>query len=198
MLYRSRFAVTTVMLLVVGSLTSSASALLFVSTGQTGAQVQTDVNHTKYWTYTVSADVTDVDGALFTMKKGSATTEDITFSIIEGTFGDYGSATPLFERTLTPASFTQSFDGVMFQDTPITLAAGTTYTGVLSSLANDPQSEAYFIKQALLSFVDGNGDPVTPSGGGEIVSGDSNIPEPATLALFAVAGMMLPLRRRQR
>ena len=195
---RFSFAITVVSLLVLGSLADSASASLYVSTGHTGAQVQTDISHTRFWTYTVTADVNGVDGALFTMKRGPATVELITFSIFEGTFGDYGTAEAILEVTLSPASFTQRFSEVAFQDTPINLMAGTTYTGVLASDALDPQSTAYFIKKNVLTFVDENGTPVTPEGGGKIVMEDTNMPEPASMALFAVAGMVLSLRRRHR
>lgn len=177
-------------------LAGPASAALFVSTGQTGAQVQCDINHTRFWTYTVTADVNDVDGALFNMKIGSGTVEDITFSIFEGTFDDYGTAPSLLELTLTPASFTQSFDWIPFQTTAINLQAGVTYTGVLASDALDPQESAYFIKEDVLKFVDEYGVDVTPDGGGEITTEDTNMPEPISLALFALASLMMPRRRR--
>jgi hypothetical protein len=70
---------------------TSAHAGVFITTGHTGAQVQDDINHTQYWTYSLSANVNGVDGGLFTMKKGPSTVDDITFDIIQGTYADFGS-----------------------------------------------------------------------------------------------------------
>lgn len=171
-------------------LATSAHASIFVSTGHTGAQVQTDINHTQYWTFGLVADLSDVTGALFTMKRGQNTTESITFAIFEGVFSDFGTATNLMSVTLGPSSFTQSFDWVMFAATPINLLAGHTYTGVLFSNADDPQDEAYFIKggsNADLHCFDENGKP----------SEDCPItPAPGALALFGIAGAALAGRRR--
>jgi len=170
--------------------TGSANALLFVSTGQTGAQVQLDVNHTQHWTYTVSANVNGVDGGLFTMKDGVNTSLNITFAIIQGTFADFGSVVPLMSVTLSqPGPFTQSFAPITFQGTAISLLAGTTYTAVLFSSTADVQSQAYFIKgggEAALFFVDESGNPVTPPGGGGITNGPITASEPNSLALSAV------------
>lgn len=197
MFHHLRLIIVVAILATVGFVVLPAQASLFVSTGHTGAQVQCDINHTRFWTYTVTADVFGVDGALFDMKRGPNTSADITFAIIQGTFSDFGTATPIFEKTLTPSAFTQSYEPVMFQNTATNLYAGTTYTGVLYSNAADPQDLAYFIKEGLLYFVNENGDRVTPPGGGSIVPGDTNIPEPATLALLALAGaVIIPARRK--
>ncbi len=171
-------------------LATSAQASIFVSTGQTGAQVQSDINHSQHWTFGLVADLSDVTGALFTMKRGQNTTESITFVIFEGVYADFGTATNLMSVTLGPSSFTQSFDWVMFAGTPINLLAGHTYTGVLFSNADDPQDEAYFIKggsDADLHCVDENGNP----------SEDCPItPAPGALAIFGLAGVAFGARRR--
>ncbi|MCE2883235.1 MAG: hypothetical protein LW636_12895, partial [Planctomycetaceae bacterium] len=67
------------------ALATTSHASLFMTTGQTGAQVQVDVNHTQHWTYTLTGNVSDVVGGLFTMKRGSQTTASITFEVFEGT-----------------------------------------------------------------------------------------------------------------
>ncbi len=171
-------------------LATSAHASIFVSTGHTGAQVQTDINHTQHWTFGLVADLSDVTGALLTMKRGQNTRESITFVIFEGVFSDWGTATNLMSVTLGPASFTQMYDYVLFAGTPIDLLAGHTYTGVLFSDADDPQDEAYFIKggsNSDLHCVDKYGNP----------SEDCPItPAPGALALFGLAGVALGLRRR--
>ena len=170
-----------------------ASAAIFVSTGQTGAQVQCDVNHTQHWTYSVSADVADISGALLTMKRGSQTTASISFVIFEGLFSDFGTATNLMSITLSPSAFTQSFSPVGFSGTPFDLIAGRTYTAVLFSSAIDSQSEAYFIKggsDTPLRFVDETGTNVTT--GGQI---SPPVPTPGALALLVLAGFAARRRR---
>jgi hypothetical protein len=181
---------TTAVALFVGH---AASASIFVSTGQTGAQVQCDINHTQHWTYSVSQDVADISGALLTMKRGSQTFATVTFAIFEGTFADFGSANSLLSVTLGPSAFTQSWAPVEFGGGPISLLAGRTYTAVLFSNAADMQSEAYFIKggsETPLAFVDSSGNPV--SGGGEITP---PIPAPGALCLLAAAGLRSRRRR---
>src|SRR5262245_9602081 len=79
--------------------TAAHAAGIFVSTGHTGAQVQCDVEHTQHWTYGVTQTIAGIDGALLTMKRGSTTFETITFSIFEGDFSAFGTATPLLSVT---------------------------------------------------------------------------------------------------
>lgn len=172
---------------------AAAEASIFVSTGQTGAQVQCDVNHTQHWTYSVSQDVADIGGALLTMKRGPQTSASITFSIYEGLFSDFGSAVNLLTLTLSPADFTQSWSPIMFSAAPIELRAGRTYTAVLFSAAQDSQSEAFFIKggtDSPLAFVDATGAPV--SGGGQV---QPPAPAPGAVALLALAGLTGRRRR---
>ncbi len=181
-------------LAIASSIAATSDAAVFVSTGHTGAQVQCDYQHFQHWTYSVSEDVTDISGALFTMKSGSQTTAAIDFVIFEGTYSDYGSATNLLSVTLGPDAFTTQFTPVMFSSTAITLIAGHTYTAVLASHALDPQSEAYFIKggsESPLSFVGPDG--VRWTGGGQITP---PTPAPGVAALFALAGFACRPRRR--
>ena len=175
--------------------TSVASAGLFVTTGQTGAQVQCDVNHTQSWTFSVSSDIVGIDGALLTMKRGSATTSAITFRIFEGTLANAGTAIDLLSVSLNPTAFTQSFGGVLFQaSSAITLRAGRTYTGMLFSSAVDAQSKAYFIKggsDAPLAWCDQSGATVSP--GSVLTTG--SVPAPGAAALVAIAGALSRRRR---
>lgn len=179
---------------------AARATTVFISTGHTGAQVQCDIAHTQYWTYSVSENVPDVGGALLDMKRGPHMDPNfpITFDIIQGTFDDFGTATPLLSVTLTPGAFAQDWNMVAFSNGTITLNAGTTYTGVLHSNAEDHQSTAYFIKGGNFQFVDAAGEPV--SGGGTIVSGESSapVPEPLTLAAvgMGIAGLGGYIRRR--
>ncbi len=142
--YRYRIACA-VMFAVFTAAAVPAQAVLFVTTGQTGAQVQLDVNHTQHWTYTLLTDVT-VEGAEFVMKRGPSTSADITFDIIEGTFADFGTATPVLSVTLGPIDFSQTYNPIAFVGNSANLLEGLTYTAVLHSNAPDVQSQAYFIK----------------------------------------------------
>jgi hypothetical protein len=187
---------------VVFAFSAPAQAALFVTTGQTGAQVGVSQSATQHWTYTVSVDVPEVDGGLFTMKKGPSTSADITFDIIQGLFSDFGTATPLLSVTLDPSDFTQQFAPVLFQSpTPIALSANVTYTAILYSSAPDQQNSAYFIKGGStmpLFFVDEEGNPQNP-GGGDIST--ALVPEPSTLVSFLLMGpavMALTGRTRRR
>lgn len=173
---------------------STAEAAIFVSTGQSGAQVQCDINHTQHWTYSVSQDVSDIGGALLTMKRGPSTSATISFVIFEGTFNDFPFATNLLSVTLGPSAFTQSWSPIAFSTNPISLLAGRTYTAVLFSDAVDTQSTAYFIKggsETPLAFVDESGTPVTT--GGEVVP--PGVPAPGAMALLALAGIVGRRRR---
>ncbi|MFM7051564.1 MAG: PEP-CTERM sorting domain-containing protein [Planctomycetota bacterium] len=169
------------------ALASTSHASLFMTTGQTGAQVQVDVNHTQSWTYTVPGHVNDILGGLFTMKRGSQTTASITFEVFEGTMADFPFASRLLSVTLGPEDFTQNWDWVPFTGKPFALTAGHTYTGVLWSNAPDNQSEAYFIKgggEAQLFFSDENGN------------NEGEVPAPGAIALLGLAGAIGSRRRR--
>ncbi len=172
---------------------SAARAALFVSTDQTGANVQCDVKNTQHWTYSVSQDVSDIVGGLFSMKRGPATFSTISFVIFEGTFADYGTSSNLLSVTLGPSDFTQQFSLVAFSSTPIELDAGKVYTAVLSSNAPDTQSSAYFIKTGSLMFVDDTGTPV--GGGPSIIP---PVPAPGAALLLAAAGLAARRRRLRR
>lgn len=186
-------AVSAAVLTSCACMSSTAHAAIFVSTGQTGAQVQCDINHTQHWTYSVSQDVGDIGGALLTMKRGPQTSASISFVIYEGTLADLALATNLLSVTLGPSDFTQNWSPIAFSATPITLLAGRTYTAVLYSDAIDSQSQAYFIKggsESPLAFVDQNGTPV--STGGQVVP---PVPAPGAIALLAIAGVVGRRRR---
>ena len=70
------------------AISAPAQAQLFVSTGITGANVQVDINHTQYWTFTPGSDIA-IDGALFTIKRGPQTGLGIVFSLFAGEFAEW-------------------------------------------------------------------------------------------------------------
>ncbi|MCE9620191.1 MAG: hypothetical protein K8R92_09815 [Planctomycetes bacterium] len=170
-----------------------SEAGFYISTGQMGAQVQCDTNHTQSWTFHVTQDVSDVMGASLVMKRGSQTSAGITFRINEITLNDdVASATTLLSVTLGSSAFSQQFNNVVFQAAPITLRAGHTYTAVLSSTAPNQQSKAYFIKRADLSWTDAGGSATTTSG--FIEPGAAPVPAPGAALLLAF-GVMNHRRR---
>ncbi len=192
-------------LALMGLVSTSARADLFVSTGQSNANVQLDVAHTQHWTYTLSSDVSGIDGGLFTMKRGTSTSADITFVIFQGEYQNFldNNYTALFSKTLSSSSFSQSYNEVMFQDAAFNLVAGQTYTGVLYSSTPDAGSTQYFIKGDVttLQFVNGAGDAVSTGSTFDMNPTTTTttrvIPEPASLAmLLSGAALMLAMRRR--
>lgn len=113
-------------------LAPTAFAGIFVSTGQTGAQVQCDINHTQHWTYSVSENVSDIGGALLTMKGGSQTTSPISFVIFEGTYADFGSSAYLLSVTLDSSAFTQGIHSDrILQHPDLALGGKCVYGGAL-------------------------------------------------------------------
>ena len=177
-------------------ISSHAQAALFVSTGQTGAQVQVDIAHTQNWEFTPGVDI-DIDGAKFKMKRGPSTSDDVSFTLIEGIFADWNTGgTVISDVSLVVAPFTQQFEFYDFF-APVTLQAGTTYTGILWSDAIDTQSTAYFVKRGTgeLGLVDENGDVVTEP------PLDPSVPplpvsEPITLALLSIGIAGIGFQRR--
>lgn len=140
------------------------AAAYYFSTDITGAQTQIDVNHTSIWVTTPGGNV-DILGGIFTMKAGASASADITFSLYSGSLNlaQVATATALVSQTLTYAQFAaqtpnpgqfefHAFD-VATPSSPYTLTGGQTYTAVLSSTANDVQSQAFFIKDSGLMYL---------------------------------------------
>lgn len=165
-----------------GAIASTASAGFFLTTGMHGAQVGCDINNTRHWTFTVTQDIADVQGALLTMKRGPHTSASITFSIFEGFYSENGIPIMLLSSTLTNAAFTQQFNPVQFSANPISLLTGKIYTAVLASSAPDSQSEAYFIKAGNFSEFDSRIVPY--------------IPTPSAISLLALSARCFTRRRR--
>lgn len=198
-LSRTAFIAAVVGVLTLGS-AREADAALFVTTGQTGAQVQLDRDHTQSWTYYVNRPVNDVTGTRFTMKRGPQTSDNITLSLYRGTLAEVPTLTPLTSITLTPSSFTQQYTPINFTfPSPVDLEPFYYYTAVLTSTAPDRQSAAYFIKGGSLSFTDDLGAPVTPPGGATLTSAaPGQVPEPAGAAIVLAGPAALLLSRRRR
>lgn len=179
-------------------ISSQAQAALFVSTGQTGAQVQVDTAHTQNWEFTPGVDI-DIEGAKFKMKRGPTTSADVSFTLIEGMFSDWNNGgTVISNVSLGVTPFTQQFEFYDFLAS-VTLQASTTYTGILWSDAVDTQSTAYFVKRGSgeLGLVDENGDVVTEpplNGGG--TTPPPNVPEPLVLTLLSIGIAGIGFQRR--
>jgi len=180
---------------------TSQAVSYYFSTDITGAQTQIDVNHTSLWTTTPGGTV-DILGGIFTMKAGSNTSASVTFSLYSGnlTLAQVASATALVSKTLLYSEFSaqtpnpgqfeyHAFD-VGTPSSPYTLIGGQSYTAVVSSSANDVQSQAYFIKDSGLIYLR---DPANLSTAIDPVT----VPEPSALSLLAFGLGMLAFVRRQ-
>jgi hypothetical protein len=184
-----------VLLAGLGSMPAPAAYLVTFSTDQSGGQTQIDVNHLTTFNFAVlsgAEPVTTVVGD-FTMKVGSKTSADVTFSLWQGLDGwKTPGATLLASTTKGPGDFTQQFASELFTLTGLGLAPGN-YSLALTSLAPDQQALAYFIKGGALTanparYIDTNPQPAPPP-----------VPEPASIVSIALgvglAGLY-GLRRR--
>ena len=144
------------------------ASAIYITTGQTGAQTQMDVNHDSVFAapsltlpcgLTVCATATisyfdptfnwDLAGGDFTMKDGTATTADVTFSFYDSVAGLLGSVNYTDSQFCTAhGGNCQSFDSTKFTFAggPITLLSGHHYYATITTNAVDEQSAAYFIK----------------------------------------------------
>lgn len=136
----------------IGACTAAAQAAdYYVVTGQTGAQTQIDTNHTSSFTIKTTGLGVQFFGGKFTMKAGSATTSTVKFSLYDSLAP---GAIPLAVKEFSYSAFCSQHGGTCTQfasttfafSTPVSLAAGRSYYGKLTSVANDVQSQAYFIK----------------------------------------------------
>lgn len=144
------------------------ASAIYITTTNTGAQTQMDVNHDSVFSATslslacslttcATADTTyfdptfdwDLAGGDFAMKVGSGTTANVTFSFYDTVDGllasvDYKES----DFCSAHGGNCQSFAQTMFTFTsgPITLLTGHHYYGTITSGADDTQSTAYFIK----------------------------------------------------
>ena len=165
-------------------------AAYYFSTDITGAQTQIDVNHTSIWVTTPGGNV-DILGGIFTMKAGASASADITFSLYSGSLNlaQVATATALVSQTLTYAQFAaqatpgqfefHAFD-VATPSSPYTLTGGQTYTAVLSSTANDVQSQAFFIKDSGLMYLRDPNNLTAPG------IDPATVPEPSAAWLLLV------------
>lgn len=166
----------------------SQASVYYFSTDITGAQTQIDVNHTSLWVTTPGGRV-DILGGIFTMKAGSNASASITFSLYSGNLNltQIATATALVSKTLTYSQFASqtanpgqfefhAFD-VATPSSPYTLLGGQTYTAVLSSAANDVQSQAYFIKDSGLMYLR------DPNNLGGSAIDPALVPEPSVISM---------------
>ncbi|MDX2035043.1 MAG: PEP-CTERM sorting domain-containing protein [Isosphaeraceae bacterium] len=167
------------------------------STDQTGANTQIDIDHTTIYNFYVlpGQSVTGILGD-FTIKRGSKTTEPITFSLWSGVDG---LGTRLASISLAASSVSQSYESRIFDLDPLGAPLGPgSYSVQLSSMTGDQGSRQYFFKGGRFQ----SSDPAAvstvppPSGGGTPPA----VPEPSTVlsaALGSVAALALARRRHR-
>lgn len=189
------FAVTFALFFALGT----ASASVWVQTGQTTAQTQIDFNHSSTWNFTPIQQFV-FSGGRFTMKDGSQTNSNIVFSVYEGT---NANGILLAQVTQTTAQFCagttncQSFSLHIFDlgSNAVSMQVGHNYfIALTSTAAPDRQSQAYFIKGPdQVSFTDGNGNPYNPQ-----PANLGFIPEPGSMQLLVLGSAVLCLYRRKK
>jgi hypothetical protein len=168
----------------------------FVTTGQTGAQTQIDINHSATWAFTATSDWL-LGGGNFTMKAGNNATADVILSVYLGTDA---TGTLLGAIDETEGGFCsvhggncQSFASTAFNMTPINIESGNDYYIALASSALDQQTTAYFIKGLGATVADNSGNVLAQSL-------TLSVPEPSSLlligGLIALGLVRLPTSRR--
>lgn len=170
-----------------------AGPIDYLATNQIGAQTQVDVAHTSTWLFTPTIDFV-FGGGLFDMKDGSNSSDNLQFSLFQGS-----DATGLLldSVSLTHATFCGQVTDCnqfalhqFFIAPPLLLTTGTTYFAQLTSLAPDTQNTAYFIKSTSYFIANQTGVPVVPSpiggAGGAGGGAPTATPEPATFMLIGL------------
>jgi hypothetical protein len=198
------------------------ASAIYITTGQTGQQTQMDLNHdsvflptslsltcslTNCATATVSYFAPtfnwDLAGGDFTMKDGSGTFTDVTFSFYDSVDGLLGSVNYNTTDFCTAhGGNCQSFDLTKFTfgDGPITLTAGHTYYATITTTAADEQSQAYFIKGLDSVGFSPNApvDPNPPTGPNGPPPSTAAVPEPGSLLMMLGGAMGLVFLKRNR
>ena len=199
------------------------ASAIYITTGQTGAQTQMDVNHDIVFaapSLTIPCTLTgcatavisyfdptfnwDLAGGDFTMKDGgTSTVANVIFSFYDSVDGLLGSVNYTVSDFCTAhGGNCQNYDSTKFTfaDGPITLTSGHHYYATLTSGAADVQSEAYFIKGLSAVGFSPNApvDPNPPAGPNDPPPSTAAVPEPGSLLMMLGGAMGLAFLKRSR
>jgi hypothetical protein len=198
-----RRAILSFALLFLFAATGSAHANLITvtfSTGHTGADTKINVGSTSSWNFQLlkgAPSIGEIVGSFDMKIDGNSPTSNITFNLYDRFNGDTdSSANILGSITLTPASFTNQWNAVIFDITGLNLASSPTNSTNFSValMSSTPSNKTYHIKADSFSADNTNyintGTPVPIT-----------VPEPSTM--LVALGALVPLgvvmgRRRLR
>lgn len=211
---RARLAATAVLALAMPVGEAVASSV-YIATDQTGAQTFINRTDVSYWTFATNANaVTDFAGGFFEMKKGGGAgpTADVKFVVIAGDYSTFQSSydastgvysgSSVISASAAASSLTGSFGTLTLADTPVTLAANSTYTAVLFSAASGVGNDTFYVKNnGDLFWSDASGQQIAPTGytaGGDLVTTSGGATAVPGTGVLALAGLGLAARRRRR
>lgn len=191
------------------SLAAPAFGAVLISIDITGANDPVDSGSSRTWNFSVTQSF-EVSRSVFSVKRGSQTNQPIVFSLYDA-LGGTGNL--LRSYTLAAASEDTSYDPpTVFDFANITLTPGN-YSATLTSSTGTNGAFQYFLKNGAIKLYNDNGAPIptmdtTTALSSSFYNTDGNttgtstttsspvIPEPSSLSILALTGL-LALRRRR-
>lgn len=191
------------------ALVAPSFGTVLISIDITGANDPVDSGSSRTWNFSVTQSF-EVSRSIFSVKRGSQTDQPIIFSLYSG-LGGTGDL--LRSYSLAAASEDTSYDPpTIFDFENIVLTAGN-YSATLTSTTGTSGAFQYFLKNGAIKLYNDNGS-ATPTldattelsssfyntdgntSGTSTTTSTPVIPEPSSLSILAITGL-LALRRRR-